>query len=395
MNGIDVLGSLAKYYAETDVICIIILGCLIYQTNHSNFIKSQKIQFTTVLVSGILFALSDLVWVFNNGFLPLSILPGNGIVISYVLNGGNVMLSAVSSMTWLMFSEGVQGESYERPSRKKIFELLLPAAVLLILTVTTPYTGLLFKITEDGEYVRGVGYAIQVMLAYGYVLVAVDRSLSRAKQAANMQTRKRSLSMASFMIGPSAAMILQLFIQNMPLLFIGVVIGMMNVFVSLQGQQVLIDPLTGLNNRSLLDQKINGKIAQTKEKSKLWLLLIDADKFKEINDIYGHLEGDRALFMIAGAIKKNCERQDYICRYGGDEFIILHEDSEDFKPAQLEEQINRELGTHETPYELRISLGGAFYTSDMKDWKDLIKIADQNLYLVKRAKYETRHTSVL
>lgn len=127
-------------------------------------------------------------------------------------------------------------------------------------------------------------------------------------------------------------------------------------------------------------------MTQHEEQTPLFLLLIDANKFKRINDTYGHIQGDAALERIAEALRLSCKdlhRRANIARYGGDEFVILVWED---KPDTIEKlttdihnnlaELNRKANS---PYELTVSIGIA-KVSRNKDLKDLITEADHSLY---------------
>ena len=85
-----------------------------------------------------------------------------------------------------------------------------------------------------------------------------------------------------------------------------------------------VDALTGLHNRHWLDNALNrycNRFASSKEA--LSVLMIDIDKFKDFNDTYGHLHGDRLLYRIAHTISEHLRPSEVITRYGGDEFVVL------------------------------------------------------------------------
>ena len=143
---------LAKYYIEIDALCIIILGFLFVRTLMSNFVRRQKVYFVNVLLCHIVFSASDLVWVFNNDFIHLmDAFPTNGVAVSYVLNSLNVIFSAITGLTWMLFSLAMQG-IYILKNKKKAAIILLPAVILIALTVTTKQTHFMFYVSEQGEF---------------------------------------------------------------------------------------------------------------------------------------------------------------------------------------------------------------------------------------------------
>ena len=143
------------------------------------------------------------------------------------------------------------------------------------------------------------------------------------------------------------------------------------------------DKLTGLYNRTgydMLKSSINLKTTA--------VLLIDADKFKEINDTYGHATGDDVLKKISDSLKHTFRHEDYICRLGGDEFVVfmLHMELQREELIRLKiDLINKRLSdTSDGIPKISISVGVAFGV-DEPNIETLIKHADEALYQMKEA----------
>jgi len=157
-------------------------------------------------------------------------------------------------------------------------------------------------------------------------------------------------------------------------------------------QRVLIDELTGLLNRggfmTLAKQHI--KIAQRANQS-LTLFFADLDGLKEINDQFGHLEGDRALQQTAQILKETFRSSDVIARLGGDEFTILAIDAPPSHThsifARLQEAIDKR-NQRDCGYKIEVSVGVAYFdpheTGD--DIVTMLAAADKALYEQKRQK---------
>ena len=150
------------------------------------------------------------------------------------------------------------------------------------------------------------------------------------------------------------------------------------------------DPLTKLPNRHvLLDRLYNVLLNCSRTKSSAALLFIDLDKFKEINDSLGHLIGDQVLIGVSQRIMKAIRKTDTVCRYGGDEFIVIlpgiHSDHD---WQRLIDDLSTKL---RKPYlvdgytlELSASIGAAVHLhSDSVDAEQLIRKADEAMYVAK------------
>lgn len=153
------------------------------------------------------------------------------------------------------------------------------------------------------------------------------------------------------------------------------------------------DTLTGLPNRKLFELHVN-KVLRMAERShsSVSMMLIDVDHFKKINDQHGHLMGDEALSQIAETLQKTIRHSDSICRWGGDEFIIVLPSCTLNQAADIAEKIRCEvqlisLLKEHVDFKLSVSLGIAQYkTGDTLP--SLLKRADLALY---RAKHQGRN----
>ena len=143
------------------------------------------------------------------------------------------------------------------------------------------------------------------------------------------------------------------------------------------------DELTGLINRAGYD-----RLLEELELKKTILLLVDTDKFKGINDRYGHETGDRVLKKISRSLLANFRQNDYVCRIGGDEFAVLMLNTGTLEDERIQDKIryiNRELAStaaDELPT-VSVSVGAARGTG-AEDWTTLFKQADSVLYKVKQ-----------
>ncbi len=150
------------------------------------------------------------------------------------------------------------------------------------------------------------------------------------------------------------------------------------------------DHLTGLANRSALSKFLKHEFARIERTgTKVGCLYFDLDKFKPINDTYGHLIGDFVLVEIAKRLQETARKTDCTARIGGDEFVVVITDIEN------KEQINRALirliNAIETPIACEVgylqvgaSVGYAVYPDDAKSLDDLLKKADEQMYKQKR-----------
>ncbi|MBP5261130.1 MAG: GGDEF domain-containing protein, partial [Clostridiales bacterium] len=163
---------------------------------------------------------------------------------------------------------------------------------------------------------------------------------------------------------------------------------MLYVYIISLNDTLSIDELTRLNNRTQLKKVVASEaLKQNTDRMTHFVLMIDLNKFKQINDQYGHVEGDNALKRTADALKISCADNPYktfIARYGGDEFIIIAKTDKEELIQELCSNIkstlirlNDEAGTK---YELTACIGYANYNGELDGFQTALARADEALY---------------
>lgn len=146
------------------------------------------------------------------------------------------------------------------------------------------------------------------------------------------------------------------------------------------------DPLTGANNRQSLEFKAKEFFVKYKEAS---IIVFDVDKFKIINDSYGHLAGDYVLKTISQLVKEIIREEDIFFRYGGDEFCI-------FTPypikvaSSIAKRITQKIEHHDFTFEdkkieVSLSIGVSQKQQEDKEWKSIYQRADERCYEEKKS----------
>lgn len=143
------------------------------------------------------------------------------------------------------------------------------------------------------------------------------------------------------------------------------------------------DPLTGLFNRRGLISNIEEKISVYKRYHRPFsILMFDVDNFKSYNDKFGHSVGDELLIKVSDVLKDTLRKTDFICRYGGDEFLILMPETNLIGADQFIERIVNHI--HSIPIKnQRISISGGASEYKGQNLDDFIKIVDSLLYEAK------------
>jgi diguanylate cyclase (GGDEF)-like protein len=155
-------------------------------------------------------------------------------------------------------------------------------------------------------------------------------------------------------------------------------------------KHAFLDPLTGLANRLLLMDRFQRAVQHARRsRTQFAVLMVDLNKFKAINDTYGHAAGDTVLITVAQRLVSVVRASDTVARLGGDEFVLIIESLTEREQIvvlgeklieMLAQDILLDCGT-------RVSLGGsigfAWYPKDGDTLKDILEVADQAMYFCK------------
>lgn len=152
-------------------------------------------------------------------------------------------------------------------------------------------------------------------------------------------------------------------------------------------QSATTDVLTGLPNPRSLFLHLDGELSRARRNhDSVTVLVCDLDRFKQLNDLHGHMEGNRALRAVAQTLKKQCREYDFVARLGGDEFVIVlpthRPDAAKAKIEQLRHAVS--VSMPDIAGGVGISIGHACYPEDGEDAEALLAAADRRMYAMKQ-----------
>ena len=154
-------------------------------------------------------------------------------------------------------------------------------------------------------------------------------------------------------------------------------------------QQANYDQLTHLPNRKLFHEILDQNIRKAQRSGQLlWVLFLDLDGFKEINDSLGHTAGDKLLVMVADRLQLTLRESDFVARLGGDEFVIILSDVADVADvdrisSKLVDVVRQNYQLEDRNIYVTISIGIANYPNDASNANELLMFADQSMYAAK------------
>lgn len=372
-------------YGEISILCMTLLGIMAYRASKFGIDTNRK---KRAFITSICFAISmnffDLLWdmaITETVFVP--------VWLRYVINACYFTSLAFSAFYWFIFSEIVHTKKFNELLLHILF--LVPMVTLVALLLTTHRTGLLYKFTEDGKYVRGPLFYLQFAPALLYVLVASVKNLLYTFSPDNFERKETFVTMFSYSIPVFFCAVLQFLFQDLPILSTAPTISLLLVYTNSLRVQLSIDPLTGIYNRKRLIDTFSDKAKNIKKNKKLYFIFIDIDNFKTLNDKYGHNEGDKALQLVAETLNSICTRTGGTCaRYGGDEFAVLQELDANESISDLCDEIINAVKERNQPdnsgKEVNVSVGYSEFDKDAHTVSALIRFADKQMYANKKKK---------
>jgi len=152
-------------------------------------------------------------------------------------------------------------------------------------------------------------------------------------------------------------------------------------------EMAFTDSLTGLYDRRYFKIKLDDEFQRAKRYNKPFsIVMADLDNFKNINDSFGHAEGDKALTKIGNYLQESIRTVDLVARYGGDEFVLFFPEKDKDAAFNLSERLRKKISQIELvkSSKITISLGIASFPTDGEDAEDLIKKADSAMYYAKQ-----------
>ena len=366
-------------YSLISALCVFSLVYFIIVTNRSAEHSSELRFYKLSMGFAALCSLADILYALREtGILQM------GDAVNYSAEILYSVGSICGAYCWFMYSEKKQ--------RKKIADSPLlsrlcavPFVIMCLFTVTTPLHGLCFSISGT-QYVRGVlNVPFTVICVTLIMITGVDALLcSFRKEYHASAVLLRMLFLYAVII--AAAQALQILLG--PILpFRSLFAMLVFMFITLRGmsETVTIDALSHINNRFSLNRALDLRLSG---RENFWLLMIDIDDFKRINDSYGHIRGDEAIACTASAIVQAIPRNFFAARYGGDEFAVIamvdDESAVRSLEGRIQESLNEIVQKKGFPFSISISAGYARRSETVTNIPDLVGSADRMLYEKKK-----------
>ena len=368
------------YYAQIDIICLIILAIVYFTWNYGN--KTLNLQyrlFNMLIALDATFCVADAVAWATEG--------KSALIMRFLAYASNELYFL--SVIWLacVWNLVIQArtERIDTIRCKRVLYVCIPAVIFTIVAFINPFTNWIFTMTEDNVYVRGPLLFVHWAVAFVYIVYA-EYVLYVASKNTTSYVKKDAYKLCSgFSVVCFALALPQFIFYGLVTAEVGITLAILFLFARTQMSMVRTDPLTGVQNRRGLMQYIDALVSRNAELH-LSAIMIDINDFKQINDVHSHIVGDRVLRDIAVILRDVCTEistKCCLCRYGGDEFLIICEGYTQEDIDSLIRYVNDSLKTKHDVYGFDISVSSGIAHSDCKEAacvEKLINLADAAMY---------------
>lgn len=267
--------------------------------------------------------------------------------------------------------------------RRNIYRTIgLISIVLLVINIFYP---LVFSVS-DGRYQRGFAYIIFLIFAAFYILDSLYLYVKRVKKNGSLKL----FPVHIFLIPVILGVVIQAFFVEIAITWTSIAISVAGIMTALKNEIIFTDCLTGLYNRMYLEF-IHKRACNKKD---CWVsgIMIDLNGFKQINDNYGHAEGDLALCIVADLLRKSFSEYGVVTRYAGDEFVIMLNTTDDQLIQKIIKSAKKNFVTEneksDKPYQLSASMGYAITNLSNETIDDFMNRIDEQMYQDKMKYYE-------
>lgn len=371
------------FYTEASLVCVIILAMILITDRMFHTKQEKQIWFSRAISAFILYFISDACWAaMLSGMFPKIRF------FAVLFNYTNYILLSLMGYGLFAFIAVSGKMSFFNSIRNR--RLCFIPVVVSVLFISIAYvTNPLFWINENNE-LNALYFPLMIAVPSLYLIAGFIFSVAYALRSELREEKRRYLVIGSVPFGVMAFGMIQVVALNAPTFCFGCTIMWLWFYIQNTKALISVDDLTHLNNRG----QINRYLEQIRysEDSRVIILMIDIDRFKGINDRYGHAEGDRALVIVSDALRQTCAKINasvFLGRYGGDEFTIIiqnpiDEDHTERLITLLRNNLAEKRQENSLPYELDVSIGYDEVTDGNDSVYACMNRADEKLYIDKR-----------
>lgn len=297
------------------------------------------------------------------------------------LNQCYFFTSGAGALLWFLYSE-FQLDSNILASKKGV----LTACVPFLIRQTAAFSGYAFYFDRSGLHF-GSFYWVLIAIDYGYLIAAGVKAFVKFLNKANYLKKNVYFALSLFSLLSLIALVLQSVLKlHVQLVFAVQTVCCIIIYQKHLEKLISKDPLTGISNRVQLVQYLSERIKTNADS--LYLIMMDIDGLRFINEKFGHVQGDEALLQISQTLKATVPRNFLISRYGGDEFVVVGEISSEEQVLVINNGIMKNLERfnyeNEREWNVSLSIGYAKFLPEKETLPDFIVEAQKALAEAKK-----------
>ncbi len=372
------------YYTSSNIVGVIIFGIMLAHDRLGVDKQEKQLKYDNVLIAFMLYFISDSVWAgVDSGLFPVNKFTVLG------TNFFNFFLTSFITYTWIRYVMAVE----QVPGRDRIgvrlvlgFPVMIAVLVPVIIYLINPAI-----LIDENMKTTGLFDVFFVSIPYIYLICAIIYALRKALHENDPIEKKKHLYIGFFPLMVVVGGLMQILLMpTLPCFCYGCTVFMLIFFIQSIEDQVSTDPLTKLNNRAQLARYVSQGSNLWIEGRQTYIIMMDINYFKKINDTYGHSEGDKALIILSGALVQAVRSRNmpmFLGRYGGDEFIIIAHPFEEKEIEALKQSIRENVVSRcrkeKKEYTLSVGIGYERLMEKDDSFQKCIQRADEKLYLDK------------
>ena len=290
------------------------------------------------------------------------------------------LLHAPMCYFWVLYCDYKLFEDIERIKRRAA-RLAMPVFAMTALLVVNLDYPIIYRVTAENVYERMPLYPVSVLLCMPHYIYSAVITLKQMRPDRKRQRVGPARFLLIYPLFPLLFVLIQSLCYGLAIVWMGSVISLLILYINLQNAKITTDALTGINNRHRFDSYFRYKLHNRTEHTYLFLLMIDIDNLKTINDTRGHLAGDLAIRLTASRIIDGVRRSDFVARISGDEFVVIGECHDRSVVDNIINSVRSSILRTPSDPVLSASIGYSIldpYTDRSAD--DLILEADRSMY---------------
>ncbi len=305
------------------------------------------------------------------------------VALSMALNTVLFIGNVIFAMLWMTYADfRLRKISFKEKSKGLV--VYIPGILVIIAILVNVFVPVFFDITKENVYERAWGFPVTYIVSYFYIMWGA----ALAYVVHNKNGKYVFLPAITFLLPVLAASLLQFIFEGISLLWVGTAIGLMSAYISLKDERAALDPLSGVFTRHYMNEYLDNLCKRAPTGQRVSGVMLDIDRFKMINDTYGHLVGDQVIRKFGSLLKTAVNGKGIVFRYAGDEFIIVVTNYTKERLMGLIGSIHRELNkTNDegNEYTIACSLGCATYVPGERV-SHFLKRMDDAMYANKNEK---------